>query len=142
MPLLLLIVGLILIVTGIRGTTGSLAGHLKDDISAGFIKWLAAILVIGALGFIPQFQKPSRLLLALVVIVVMLKNGSGFIDQFVRQIEAAPQPSPAQPAGGNANLPAIPLQIGQAGSSGAGGAIGAATGVAKAASGIFGLFGG
>lgn len=111
MPLLFLVAGLILIVTAIRGTTSSFASRLSGDVSsAGFLKWLAAILVIGALGYAPPLKEPSRYLLALVALVILLTNGAGFISQFVQQLENPGTATPPAPAGGNPNLPAIPVQ--------------------------------
>lgn len=119
MPLLFLIAGLILIVTVVRGTTGDFASTLADDVTSGYLKWLAAILAIGLLGYIPALEKPSRYLLGLVALVILLTNGSGFIQMFVQQIENPGTATATTPAGGNANLPAIPVQTGGGGSAGA-----------------------
>ena len=110
MPLLLIIVGAVLLVTAIRGTTGSLATHLAQDFSGQFLVWLLAIVLIGAIGYAPPLKQISRLLLALVAVVIVLKDGSGFISQFVQQLESAPAPTAPAPAGGNAQLPDIPVK--------------------------------
>ena len=114
MPLLFLIAGLLLIITVIRGTTIDFASRLRTDVSGGFLKWLAAIVLIGALGYARPLQEPSRYLLALIAIVILLSNGGGFVSMFAQQISGAgSQPvTPATPAGGNSNLPAIPIQTG------------------------------
>lgn len=109
MPFLIVLVGLILIVTAIRGTTSDFASDLSQDISSGFVKWLAAIVVIGALGYVPAFKTPSRYLLGLVALVIFLTSGSGFLAKFVQQIESPPTPKQATPAGGSAQLPALPI---------------------------------
>ncbi|MDE2104808.1 MAG: hypothetical protein KGL39_46655 [Patescibacteria group bacterium] len=122
MPILIVIVGLILIVSAIRGTTGDLATNLSADITGGFVKWLAAIIAIGALGYVPALKEPSRYLIALVAVVVFLTTGKGFLSQFVQQIENPPQPKAAQPVGGSNQLPAFPVGGGGSGSgSGSGG---------------------
>lgn len=121
MPLLIVIVGLILIVSAIRGTTGDLATNLATDVTGGFVKWLAAIIAIGALGYVPVFKEPSRYLLALVAVVIFLTTGKGFLSQFVQQIENPPSPKQAQPAGGSSQLPAFPVSSGSGSSSGSSG---------------------
>ena len=129
MPLLLILAGLVLVVTAIRGTTGALATQLAQDVTGGFIVWLAALGLIGALGFIPGLRTPSRYLIALVALVIMLASGSGFLSKFVTAIETPAQPVAPQPAGGNANLPAIPVSSSSSssssgGSGGSGGGMG------------------
>jgi hypothetical protein len=99
MPLLFLLVGLILVVTAIRGTTGDFASHLSQDVDSGFVKWLAAIVVVGLIGYIPGLKEPSRYLMALVAVVIFLTSGSGFLDQFAQQIENPPAPTQGQQAG-------------------------------------------
>lgn len=128
MPLLFLVAGLILIVTVVRGTTGQFYGALRDDISGGYLKWLAAILVIGILGYVKPLQEPSRYLLGLVALVILLTRGGGFISAFAQQISSPGTATPTAQAGGNPNLPAIPVQTqqsqqqqsGSSGSSGGG----------------------
>lgn len=125
MPLLLVLIGAVLIVTAIRGTTASLATHLGADLTSGFVKWLAALVLIGGIGYVPALRTPARYLLALVIVVILLKDGTGLLQSFVTQLESAPTPTPAQPAGGNAQLPAIPIDVnilgGSSGGSGTGG---------------------
>lgn len=97
-------------VTVIRGTVGDFASQLSQDVSGGYLKWLAAILVIGALGYVDTLKEPSRYLLGLVALVILLTNGAGFVSMFAQQIQNPGQATAATPAGGNANLPAIPIQ--------------------------------
>lgn len=124
MPLLFLVAGLILIVTVVRGTTGDFASLLAQDVSSGYLKWLAAILAIGLLGYAAPLREPSRYLLALVALVIFLTNGAGFVSMFVQQIENPGTATTASPPGGNANLPAIPVQTTGSGSGGGGGTSG------------------
>lgn len=127
MPLLFLIVGLLLIVTAIRGTTGAFASRLWGDVSGSFLTWAAAILIIGGLGEIPTLKEPSRYLLALVVIVILLTKGKGFIPLFIQQIQNPGTATTAQPAGGNPALPSIPVQTQSSGGGGGGGQGGSAS---------------
>lgn len=146
MPLLFLVAGLILVVTVIRGTVGDFASTLASDFSGGYLKWLAAILVIGGIGYVPTMREPSRYLLALVALVILLTNGTGFITKLVQQLENPGTATTAQPAGGNPNLPAIPIQsqaaAQQQASSGGGGSGGGSNplGIAGTIAGIIGPF--
>jgi hypothetical protein len=82
-PFVLVLVGLVLIVTAIRGTQGSLWNLIYGDITGqaggnkGFVVWLAAIAAIGAVGYYPPLRTPSRLLLGLVVLGIFISNVGG-----------------------------------------------------------------
>jgi hypothetical protein len=88
MPFALLIVGLALLVTAIRGTTSAFFTLVKGDFTGtgNFIYWIVAILVIGAVGYVKKLQPVSDMMLALVLIVLFLKSGTGFFDKFTQQI--------------------------------------------------------
>lgn len=79
----LIIVGLILTISGVRGTQDDLFAQVQKDFtgSNSFIWWVAAIGTIGAAGYVPQLQALSRAFLALVLIVLVLSNGKVF-EQF------------------------------------------------------------
>ena len=124
MPALLVIVGLVLVIAAVRNTLGSLAGHLQQDLGSGqgggsFWTWAAAIILIGMIGYIPNLQGLSRALLALVVLVVLLKRGSGLVDQFRTQLNTPPaeQAQPAAPP----NLGPLPITLDLAGGQGGAG---------------------
>ncbi len=138
MPLLLAIVGAALIVSAIRDTQAQLGSLLVSDVPA-FMPWAAAILVIGFIGFVPELRKVSRALLALVLIVIFLKKGSGFFAQFSTALK---NPAAAQAA----TLPTLkgPLPITIAGgATGSGGPLGGLIGAATdAATGGIGGIGG
>jgi hypothetical protein len=84
MPILFGLFGLILIVTGVRGTvnsgTPSLVSLVKDDFigTDPFWKWMLAILLIGAIGYIPNLRPISRAFMALVIVVFLLSNNGLF----------------------------------------------------------------
>jgi hypothetical protein len=73
MPFAALLIGAILIVVAFNNSYPALATQLESDIPAYF-KWAAAIAAILALGYIPGMRTPSRYLLALVLMVIVLKN--------------------------------------------------------------------
>ena len=83
MPFALLIVGTLLLVSGVRGTSGQLATLVKQDFtgSGNFIYWIVAILILGAIGYSDELKPLSRIFTVLVIVVLFLSNG-GFFQQF------------------------------------------------------------
>lgn len=132
MPLLLIVVGLVLIICAVRNTLGALAGHLQQDINGQFFAWVGAIVLIGAVGYVPQLQNLSRAFLALIAAVVILKSGSGLVDQFRAQLNAPAAADTKQPIAPGLPNPTIIIQ-GGSGGGGAGSAIGGAIGQAAGA---------
>jgi hypothetical protein len=78
MPFAILLIGAILVVTAFNNSFGALATELESDIPPYF-KWAAAIAAILGLGYIPGLKVPSRYLLALVLLVILLVNNSQII---------------------------------------------------------------
>jgi|SRR6185295_6286470 len=113
MPIALFFVGVVFITAGIRGTDEDLINLVKGDFEnkdgqRGFISWITAILIIGALGYIEPIKPISRAFLVLVVIVLFLTRG-GFFDKFIKGIQPLNEPTtgaPNQPAK-LPNLPAV-----------------------------------
>lgn len=101
MPFVLIFLAIVLMVSAYRNTIGALGAQLGTDLP-GFAKWAAAILAIGLLGMIPGLKKPSWMLLALVVAVIVLANGGGFFQQLqsafanIQAAPAGPEPQPSQ----------------------------------------------
>lgn len=81
MPFVVLLVGAILIVTAFNNSFGTLASELESDIP-GFFKWGAAIAAIVGLGYVPGLRTPSRWLLGLVLLVILLTNYNQVISGF------------------------------------------------------------
>lgn len=82
MPFVFLIVGIVFVASGVRGTSQDLLNLLRDDLKRpnNFIYWILAIAAIGGLGYVADLRSFSRALLALVLIVLILaenKQGSG-----------------------------------------------------------------
>lgn len=88
MGYILLFVGLILTVAGVRDKQGQLYEQLGKDFSGpnSFVWWVASIGAIGAVGYVPQFQGLSRAFLALVLVVLVLSNGKVF-EQFTQALK-------------------------------------------------------
>lgn len=101
MPLVLIVIGLIMIVTGAQNTHAQFAAQVRSDFTGpgNFVYWVVSIGVVGSIGYIPKFQSFSRLFLALIIIAFVLKNG-GFIDklrEFLTQGAVAPPATPSTP---------------------------------------------
>jgi len=100
MILAVIIIGILLIDVGLKGTEHQLASQLEQDFTGtnGFIAWFGAIVIIGSMGFIPGLEKPTRYLLGLVLVAIVLAN-QDFANNLVSGIqEAASQgPIPGQP---------------------------------------------
>ena len=87
MPFALLIIGLVLIVSGVRDTTSQLTALVKGDFTGqgNFTYWMISILIIGSLGYIASVQKLSRAFMAVVLIGLLFSN-RGFFAKFQQQI--------------------------------------------------------
>lgn len=81
MPFLLLLIGAVLIISAVRNTHGTLATALATDVPP-YLKWALAIVAVGAIGYVPKMQPISRMLLALVFVVIVLKNYQAAINGF------------------------------------------------------------
>lgn len=104
MAFVLLIIGAVMVDSAVRNTEGQLWTLVKGDFEGtgqqhGFIVWFAAILVIGAVGYVPSLRSLSRVFLALVIVVLLISN-KGFFTQFFKAIgTSAPPAQTTQPAG-------------------------------------------
>lgn len=92
MPFALLIIGITLLVSGVRGTQTQLYTLVKGDFTGtpNYGYWVLAILIIGSIGYVPQLRSLSRAFLALVIVVLLLSKG-GFFLQFQKQIYGTSQ---------------------------------------------------
>jgi hypothetical protein len=73
MPFAVLLIGAILIIVAFNNSASALASQLEGDVP-GYFKWAAAIAAILGIGYLPGMRTPSRYLLGLVLLVVLLKN--------------------------------------------------------------------
>lgn len=139
MALAFLLIGLALVVAAFRNTQSDLFSLVGND-APGFLKWAAAILAIGLLGYIPNFETAAKYLLVLVLLVVVIQNKGAFANfQAAVQGGASAVTVPAEPS--LAGTPTIDVVTSGSGSGGSGGGGGAA-GAAKTATGILGAIGG
>lgn len=81
MTLVVLIIGAIIVIAALRNSQGALASALYQDVP-GFLVWAAAILAVGAIGFVPRLKPVSRALMVLVLTVLVLRNYKGILGGF------------------------------------------------------------
>lgn len=91
MALFAIIVAIILIVSAVRNTQATLFTALETDVPE-FGRWFLAIIVIGAIGYVPVFRKPARALLLLILVVLFVKNGQAIVNG-VKDANAPKMPS-------------------------------------------------
>lgn len=88
MPFALLLIGAILLVAGLRDTYTDLWALVRGDFTekGGFLTWVAAIAVVGGLGYIPKLRSLSVAFMTLLLLVLVLSNGGVFskLQQFIQ----------------------------------------------------------
>ena len=106
MPLALIGVAAIFIVVGFRGTQTCLFSLLQQDFtgSGNFLYFVVALVIVGAVGYIPKLKGVSDAFLALIILVIFLSN-----QGFWAQLQAALQTSTASPSTttGSLSLPPV-----------------------------------
>ena len=122
MPIVFAVAGLLLIVSGVRGTVTSsdpskpsLVALVKADFTGqpNYFEWVIAVVLIGAIGYIPKMEPVSRAFMALVIVGMLLSN-KGFFAQLktlTKQSALTTQPTGAgtgalqlQPSGTNGTV--------------------------------------
>lgn len=83
MPYILIAIGIILAWLDYEGTgaiqqAGSLAKQELWSGNPAYWKWAGAIIIIGAIGYIPDMGGIATAMLVLVLVVMLLANNSGF----------------------------------------------------------------
>lgn len=103
MPIAFIAIGLILVITGVKDTYSQFGALVKSDFTGpgNFTTWLVALGLIGALGYVKTLRPFANGFLALVVLVIVLKNG-GVFDNLKNALSGGATPTPAQ------NPPTIP----------------------------------
>ena len=76
MPFALIGIGIILVIAAYNNKQDVLAKQVREDLtgSTGFVYWIAAILIVGAIGYIRPLQVVSRVFLGLILLVLFVTN--------------------------------------------------------------------
>lgn len=92
MPFVFGIIGVVLVVSGVRGTTSQLTALVKSDFTGtpNYLEWMVAIFLVGAVGYIKELHTLSRMFMAIVVIGLLWSN-KGVFSQFTSGIETQQQ---------------------------------------------------
>lgn len=93
MVLFALLIGVVLIVAAIRNSHSTLFTAIATDVPQ-FVVWGAAIVAVGAVGFIPGMKPVSRGLLALILVVLILQNYKSMIKGFENAWQHPPEANP------------------------------------------------
>ena len=110
MPFAILVIGIVLVVAAIRDTQSNLFSALATDVPA-FVTWGAAILAVGAIGFIPDLKPISRALLALILVVLILRNYQNILAGFGQVSTPAGSSGAGTGNGSGGNLPGAPGEV-------------------------------
>lgn len=85
------IVGLMLIITGAQNTYADFGSQVKSDLTGqnNFTYWIAAIVFIGVLGYVPALNKFSHWFLALILLAMLLSH-KGFFAALQAALASGP----------------------------------------------------
>lgn len=133
MPVALVIIGMILLIAGIRDNVGNLGKLVAGDFSGpgNFFYWSVSIIIVGSLGYVPALKNPSRAFLILVLLVMILSN-KGFFTQLQSAVSSVQAPAPTGQTASQAQAAASS----GGGGGGLGGLVSGITGIAKGVSGL------
>lgn len=107
MGFILTIGGLLLIVTGARGTYQQFGSLVAGEFTGknNFLYFAGAIGAIGAIGYIDALRTFSRLFLAMIIIGIVVSN-KGFFANLQAAIAAGPKaPDPVAQGSGSFSIP-------------------------------------
>lgn len=96
MPFVFLIIGIVLVIAGVRDKSADLYTLIKGDFTGAnnYLYWMVSILIIGAIGYIEVLKPVSRAFMVLVIIVLFIsanKQGVGFFKQFQNALQTQVQ---------------------------------------------------
>jgi hypothetical protein len=90
MALSLVFAGIVLMIASFRNSQQDLYDLVAGDFTGpnNFIVWVFAIVLVGALGYIPKLRGFANALLAFVVLAIFLSKGKGFFDQLSSTVKS------------------------------------------------------
>lgn len=109
MPYALILIGAVALVAGIQNSYKSLWALIEGDFQAGFLSWVAALAVIGAMGYVPRLRPLSVALMTLLLVVLVLSNGGVFakLQSFIQSSQAGAGSASTGLTGTGVSLPNI-----------------------------------
>jgi hypothetical protein len=111
MPFIFLIVGLMILVIGVRGQSNTAITLLQSEFTGAnsFIQWFLAIMILGLAGYYRPIKPVTDGLIGLVILAMVLNEQSqnnifGALEQaFQNTTPSAPSNDPFAPSNSNAN---------------------------------------
>lgn len=94
MPFAMILAGVLLFMTALNGTYKQFGSQLYKDLftdSPPFVYWVAALMVVGLIGYIPGAKKPADAFMALIIVAMVLKDG-GLFTQIQSALQSGPSP--------------------------------------------------
>lgn len=90
MPFALLLFAALFITAGIKGCEDDLYDALKSDFTGdkNFFLWTVAVIFIVAVGNVKALRPVSNAFLGLVIIVVLIQNGTALFSNFIPQLQS------------------------------------------------------
>jgi hypothetical protein len=123
MGFLFLFVGTLIAISAYRGTQAQLWQLVVGDVTGtgSFIWWIAAIAIIGGLGYIRPLRSVMEPLLVLCIVSLFLSNSGVFakLNQEIKSGDAQPTPAPKDAT----SITGLNIGGGSSGSSGGGGGL-------------------
>lgn len=106
--------GLLMIVTGAKGTYSQFGSQVASDFTGpgNFTYWIVSIGAVGSLGYIEALRAFSRMFMALILIAMVLSN-RGFFTKFSDALKSgpiAPDAIPGTQARDTLGTPSDPTQ--------------------------------
>lgn len=101
MPFLIIIIGVMVLLTAIKGTYQQFGNQLYSDLAGastsgsqtgGYIYWVSSIIAVGLLGYYSPLQKFSRTFMFLILLGMILAN-RGIFQQLQQALKQGPQAS-------------------------------------------------
>lgn len=108
MPIVLLAVGALFLVAGIRGKQSELFALLKGDFTGqdNFFVWAFALAFIWALSYIPGFKPIANAFFALVIIVLLFSHADA-IAKLASAVQSTTHATQTAPTTGDSNTPVV-----------------------------------
>lgn len=82
MSLALLVIGIVFVVSAVRGTSSDLFTLIHGDFTGqnNFLYWLLGLGLVGAIGYIPKLKSFSTAFLTLIIVAILLSHKGFFAD--------------------------------------------------------------
>lgn len=106
MPFVFVVIGLVFLVSAIRGTQDALFTLVKSEFQGkgSFVSWAAAIMILGAIGYARPVRPIADAMIGLIILVMILVNKGNFFAQLNQGITSPVSPTVTPAAStGNAN---------------------------------------